>query len=151
MVKVVGELKNVLLTLSVDPRIHQTVDIVVTNIDETYGMWMSRDWSKKLKGYFATDWSHLWLPYNGRSNQIKIVMEPFIKQIVIDLNDLSELVVFFTSAIEHYTFDSFFGSFPVDSSTTKDVDKFSKINNCTIVPFTSDIVHNVYNVNTNLG
>ena len=31
-VKVVGELKNVLLTLFVDPRIHQTIDIVVVDI-----------------------------------------------------------------------------------------------------------------------
>ena len=36
-----------------------------------------------------------------------------------------------------------------DSSATKDVDKLSKINNCIVVPFTGDIVHNVYNVNTN--
>ena len=37
-VKVLGELKNVLLTLSVDPRIHQTFDIVVADVPQTYGM-----------------------------------------------------------------------------------------------------------------
>ena len=72
-----------------------------------------------------------------------------MKQIVTDLNDPSEPIVFFTSYIEHYTFEYFFGSFPVDSSPTKDVDKWSEINNCTIVPFTGYIFHNVYNVNTN--
>ena len=66
--KVLGELKNVLLTLSVDTRIHQTVDIIVDYVPKTCGMWLSRDWSEKLKGYFATYWSHLWLPYNGRPN-----------------------------------------------------------------------------------
>ena len=63
-VKFVGRLRNVLLRLSGDPRIHQTIDIVIADIPETYGMWQSQDWSEKLKGYFATDWSHLWLPLN---------------------------------------------------------------------------------------
>ena len=64
-VKVVGRLRNVLLILSVDPWIHQTIDIVIADIAKTYCMWLSRDWSEKLKGYFATHWSHLWLPLNG--------------------------------------------------------------------------------------
>ena len=55
-VKVVGEMKNVLLTLPIDPTIHQTVDIFVANISETYGMWLSRDWSEKLKRYFFANW-----------------------------------------------------------------------------------------------
>ena len=64
-VKVVGILRNVLLRLSTDPRMHQIIDIVIDDIPETYGMWLSRDWSKKLEGYLSTDWSHLWLPLNG--------------------------------------------------------------------------------------
>ena len=92
---VVGELNNVLLTLSVDASIHHTIDIVVADIPETYGMWLSRDRSENLKGYFATDWSHLWIPYNGRPNQIKIIREPFMKQTIIDLNDPSEPAFFF--------------------------------------------------------
>ena len=64
-VKVVGRLRNVLLRLFADPRIHQTIDIVIAYIQDTYGMWLSRDWSEKIKGYFATDWSHLWFPLNG--------------------------------------------------------------------------------------
>ena len=43
-VKFLGELKNVLLTLSIDPRILQIVDIVVDDVPENYGMWLSRDW-----------------------------------------------------------------------------------------------------------
>ena len=42
--KILGELKNVLLTLSIDPKIHQIVDIVVDDVPENYGMWLSRDW-----------------------------------------------------------------------------------------------------------
>ena len=53
--KVIGWMRNVLLRLFADPRIHQTIDIVIADIPETYGMWLSQDWSEKLKGYFATD------------------------------------------------------------------------------------------------
>ena len=67
------------LPLSVDPRIHQTIDIIIVDIPEAHGMWLSRDWLENIKGYFATDWSHLWLPYNVRSNQINIVREPYLK------------------------------------------------------------------------
>ena len=72
-----------------------------------------------------------------------------MKQTVTYLNDPSETIVFFSSTIAHYTFESFFGSFPVDFSPTEDVDKLSEINNCIVVPFTGEIVHNLYNVNTN--
>ena len=54
-VRVVGELKNVLLMIYVDLRIHHIIDIVIAEIPESYGMWLSRFWSEKLKGYFATD------------------------------------------------------------------------------------------------
>ena len=53
--RVMGELKNVLLNLSIDPRIHQNIDIVIADIPEAYGMWLRRDWSENPKGYFATD------------------------------------------------------------------------------------------------
>ena len=112
-VSVVGELRNVLLTLFVDLRIHQTIGIVVVDIPETYGIWLRRYSSEKLKGYFSTDSSHLWLPYNRKPNQIKIVREPFMKQTITDLNDPNELVFHFSSCIEHYTFYSFFGKMPI--------------------------------------
>jgi hypothetical protein len=32
-----------------------------------------------LKGYFTTDWSHLWLPYNGKYNQIRVDRERYIQ------------------------------------------------------------------------
>ena len=42
-VKLLSELKKILLTLSIDLRIHQVVDIVVANVQENYGMRLSRD------------------------------------------------------------------------------------------------------------
>ena len=40
-VKVVGRMKNVLLRLSADPIIHQTIDVVIADITKTYGMCLS--------------------------------------------------------------------------------------------------------------
>ena len=58
-VKVAGELKNVLIRLVADERVFQYIDIMVVDIPEAYGLILSRDWSEKLNGYFATDWLHL--------------------------------------------------------------------------------------------
>jgi hypothetical protein len=35
-VKVIGELKNVLIRLSSNPKVHQTIDIIVVDIPDTY-------------------------------------------------------------------------------------------------------------------
>ena len=66
---------------------------MIEDIPETYGMWLSRDWSE-LKGYFATDWSHLWLPLNGNPNKLKVDRDPFMKQTIIDLDGSNESVSF---------------------------------------------------------
>jgi hypothetical protein len=42
-VKVMGELKNVLIRLSSNPKVHQFIDIIVVDIPEVYGMFLSRD------------------------------------------------------------------------------------------------------------
>ena len=58
-VKVMGELKDVMIQLSSNLKVHQVNDVIVVDILEAYGVILSRDWSTKLNGYFATDWSHL--------------------------------------------------------------------------------------------
>jgi hypothetical protein len=42
-VKVIGELTNFLIMMYSNPEIHQTIDIVVVDIPDTYGMLLSRD------------------------------------------------------------------------------------------------------------
>ena len=71
-VKSFRELKDVLIRLSSDSKVHQTIDIIVFDIPKAYGVILSRDWSSKLNRYFSTDWSHLWLPYKGELNKIKV-------------------------------------------------------------------------------
>ena len=78
-VKVVGEMENVLIYLFANENICQFIDIVVADILDGYGIILNRDWSTRLKGYFASDWSHLWLPHKGVPNQIKILREPYMK------------------------------------------------------------------------
>ena len=49
-------------------KVHQVIDIIVVDIPEFYGLILSRDWYEKLHGYLAIDWSHMWLPCNGKPN-----------------------------------------------------------------------------------
>ena len=86
-VKVIGEMEDVLIRLASDDRVCQVINIVVADIPDAYGLVLSRNWSAKLNGYFASDWSHLWLPYKGSPNQIKVLGEPHMKHNVTQLNE----------------------------------------------------------------
>ena len=89
-VKVVGEMKNVRIRFSANNKICQFIDIMVADIPDGYGLILNRDWSSRLKGYFASDWSHLWLPLKGIPNQIKILREPYMKHTVTKLGEGNE-------------------------------------------------------------
>ena len=91
-VKVIGDMEDVLVRLSSNDKVCQFIDIVVADIPEAYGLVLSRDWSAKLNGYFASDWSHLWLPYKGSPNQIKVLREPHMKHNVTQFEGKNELV-----------------------------------------------------------
>ena len=67
---------------------------MVVDIPEAYGLILSNGWSENLNGYFATDWSHLWLPYKGCQNQIKVLREPHMKYNVTQLEGKNEPVNF---------------------------------------------------------
>lgn len=103
-VRVMGELKYVLIYLSSNPKVHQTTYIIVVDIPKEYGVILSRDWSTKLNGYFEKDWSHLWLPYKGQPNKIR-----YTKHTVTNINDFNELVLFSNSILGNLLFDTFFG------------------------------------------
>jgi hypothetical protein len=67
-VKINGELKDIIIRLTSNPRVHQTLDIVVVDMLESYGFLLSKDWSVKIQGYFFTNWSHIWILYKGKPN-----------------------------------------------------------------------------------
>lgn len=50
-----GELRDVIIQLSHDDRVHQCIKIIVVDILEAYGLLLSRDRYSKLNGYFAID------------------------------------------------------------------------------------------------
>ena len=95
-------MKDVLIQLSGDPRVFQFIVIMVVDIPEAYGLILSRDWSMKLEGYFATNWSHLWFPYKNCQNQIKVMREPHMKHNVTQLEGKNEPVNFSHSVLCNY-------------------------------------------------
>ena len=95
-----GELKYVMIWLSSNSKVHQV---------EAYEVILSRDWLAKLNGCFATDGSHLWLPFKGQSNKIKVEWERYMKHTVTDLNDRNEPVMFSNSILGNFYFETLFG------------------------------------------
>ena len=83
-------MEDVLIHLSSNYKVCQVIDIVVADIPEAYGIVLSRDRSKKLNGYFSSDWSHLWLPYKGSPNKIKVLREPHMKHNVTQFEGKNE-------------------------------------------------------------
>ena len=54
-VKVLGELKDVMICLASNSKVHQMIDIIVVDIQEAYGVILSRDWFAKVNRHFKID------------------------------------------------------------------------------------------------
>jgi len=115
-VQVLGEINSVTIRLSADPRVVQRIDILIADITEFYGLILSRDWSEKLHGYISTDWSHMWLPYKGKPNQIKIDREKHMTHTVTDFDQENQPIAFNNNILGNYSSESFFGNFTIQSS-----------------------------------
>ena len=85
-------MENILIRLSANKRICHYIDIVVADIPDGYGMILNQDWTARLNGYFASDWSHLWLPQKGSPNMINILREPYMKHNVTKLGEENESI-----------------------------------------------------------
>lgn len=109
-VEVVGELNHVTIRFSSNPKAYQAIDILVADLPEFYGLILNKDWSKKLYGYFATNWSHMWLPHNGNPNQIRVDREKYQKYIVTELEGENEPVAYSNNIIRNYSVESFLGN-----------------------------------------
>ena len=94
-VRVLGEIKYILIRLASNPSIYQIIDIIVADIPNACGLFMSRDWSQNMNGFFSTDWSTLWFPKNDKSNHIKISKERYLRHTVTELHDPNEPIIFF--------------------------------------------------------
>jgi hypothetical protein len=138
-----GEQKDVLMCLASNSKVHQMIGIIIVHIPEAYGVILSRDWSAKLNSYFAIDWSHLWFPYKGQPNKIKVERERYMKHMVNGLHGLNEPVMFSNSILGNFYFDTFFGELEVELSPFTYSDTQSALlhsthiaeHNCTLVDF----------------
>jgi ribonuclease HI len=110
-VKVMGELKDVMIRIATHPKFVQVIDIIVVDIPEAYGLLLRRDRSEKLNRYFSIDWAHLWLPRKGYKNMIRIDRERYLKHTVIDLETLNEPSSTDFFVLGNYSCDSYFGNF----------------------------------------
>jgi hypothetical protein len=115
-VKVMGELKDVMIRIATHPKFMQVIDIIVVDILEAHVFLLSRDWSKKLNGYFITDWAHLWLALKGHPNMIRIDRERYLKHIVTELETLNEPSLTYFPVLGNYSCDSNFENFSLLSS-----------------------------------
>ena len=109
--KILGEINSVTIRLSADPKVVQRIDILIADIPEFYGLILSRDWSKKIHGYISTDWSHIWLPYKGKPNQIKIDREKHMTHTVTEIEQENQPTAFNNNILGNYSSESFFGNF----------------------------------------
>jgi hypothetical protein len=64
----------------------------------------------------ATDWSHLWLPENGKPNKIRVNHEHYLKFTVTDLNDPNEPYTSPADSFEVQGMDTYFGNFTTEIS-----------------------------------
>ena len=108
-------MEDVLIRLSSNEKVCLCIDIVVADIPEAYGLVLSWDWSAKLNGYFASDWSHLWLPYKGSPNQIKVLREPHMKHYVTQLEGKNEPV---NSVLGNYFIELEPGNYQVEEANS---------------------------------
>jgi hypothetical protein len=114
--KVMGEIKYVMIKIVTHPKFVQFIDIIVVDIPEAYGLLLRWDWFEKLNGYFSTDWAHLWLPLKGHKNMIIIEREIYLKHTVTDLETLNEPSSTNFPVLGNYSCDSYFGNFSPLSS-----------------------------------
>lgn len=115
-VKVMGELKHVMIRLPFDLIFHQVIHIIVVDILESYGLLLSRESYVKLKVYFSTYWIHLWLPYKGRTNQIRVDSEAHMKHKVTELESKNKPISFSHTTLGNYFLEHDHGFYKKTSS-----------------------------------
>ena len=65
------------------------------------------------------DWSHLWLPYKGKNNRIKVNSEPLMKYIVTEMEAPNESMNIAQEMLRNYFLESdigFYHAYPLHVS-----------------------------------
>lgn len=92
-IKVVGMIHNLRIQMASEPRIERDIYVQVVQIPPKYGMPLSRDWSETLNGFWSTCFKHLWLPWRGLPNQIKVQGEPYLKDLITKYNNINQVAL----------------------------------------------------------
>ena len=148
-VQVLGEINFVTIRLATDPRVVQRIDILIADIPEFYGLILSRDWSEKLHGYISTDWSHMWLPYRGKPNQIKINREKHMTHTVTEFEQENQPIAFNNNILGNYSSESFFGNYIAQPSPflvnnfTSQIENFSQTDSSRCVNVTKNSINKI--------
>jgi len=89
---------------------------LIVDIPEFYGLILSKDLFEKLLGYISTEYSHMWPPYNGKPNQIRINYEKHLTHTVTKFEEENKPVAFNNNILGNYSIESFFGNFNAQQS-----------------------------------
>lgn len=88
----------------------------------------------------------MWLPYNGKSNQIRVDHDKHQKYIVIELEGENEPVAYSNNIIGNYSVESFLGNFIsytspyLENSIGSQIEKLSQTNTSKCVNFVDKLV-----------
>ena len=69
-VDVVGIILNLQVKLAKYPDINMTMDVVVINVLNNWGMFLSRKWVATLGGYIQMDWTYATIPTSKNTRVI---------------------------------------------------------------------------------
>lgn len=112
-VRVIGTIHDLRIQIASETRIIRYVDVQL-KIPPKYGLLLSRNCSSTLNGYWSTDFKHLWLPWKGVSNQIKVLSESYLINPITKYNRINQ-VAMVEEDLGVYCFDI------VDSTTLKEI------------------------------
>jgi len=65
-IDMVGSVKGVPITLNAFPDIYVIQDIIMVDLPPLFGIYLSREFTTKLRGYLALDYTHLLLPFQDK-------------------------------------------------------------------------------------
>jgi hypothetical protein len=69
------------------------------------------------------NWSHLWLPENGKPNKSRVNHDHYLKFTVTDLNDPNEPYTPLADSPEVRGMDTYFGNFMAEVSPIKNTEQ----------------------------
>ena len=106
-VDVVGLIQNLLVKLAKYPYIHITMDILVIDVPDKWGMLLSRKWSADLGGWIQMGWTYVTV-HATEDSLIRLHREKERKHHVEDPKNPSNEYMYNTDVIRSYTCHSTF-------------------------------------------